>query len=332
MKYNFCTLFDSTFLAKGLALYSSLEQTGIDFHLYVYAFDNLAFQTLQKLQLPKATIISLEDFEDAELLRVKSERSIAEYCWTCTPSIILYSIEQFGLSMCTYIDSDLYFFSSPAPLFDEFGDDSILLVEHRYPAGREKDLLYGKYCVQFNSFRNDAQGMRALRWWRDQCIRWCSIVPESGKFGDQKYLDDWPERFAGVHELKHLGGGVAPWNVIQYKFFEKNGKVYGQERQTENVFPLIFYHFHRTAMYNIAGGLRIKSAYLEVNQSTDLQTLVYHPYRSALTQAIAKLHHIDRSLEFPFEPFRDYLKKMIRDHTPKFISATLRKFGLRMNY
>lgn len=34
---NFCTLFDSYYLDKGLALYSSLEKVSEDFTLYVFA-------------------------------------------------------------------------------------------------------------------------------------------------------------------------------------------------------------------------------------------------------------------------------------------------------
>ena len=70
-----------------------------------------------------------------------------------------------------------------------------------------------------------------LNWWRESCNAWCYARLEDGKFGDQKYLDDWTIRFEGVHVLENLGGGVAPWNIQQYKFEEKP-------------FELVFYHFH----------------------------------------------------------------------------------------
>ena len=215
---NFCTLFDSVYLSRGMAMYESLQRNCTNFHLYIFAFDDVCYQFFYQRQFPNITVISLREFEDDKLLMVKQTRSRGEYCWTCTPATIMYVLNTYHVDSCTYVDADLYFFSSPQILLDEVGSDSILLTEHRYTAKYDQSATSGKYCVQFVYFKNDDKGRRALQWWRNACLKWCYNKQEDGKFGDQKYLDDWMTRFEGVHELQHLGGGVAPWNMQQYTF------------------------------------------------------------------------------------------------------------------
>lgn len=231
-------------------MYRSLEKNCPDFHLYIFAFDEKSFSILKELKLEKATVISLNEFEDEKLISVKPSRTKAEYCWTCTPSIILYSIEKYNLSNCTYIDADLFFYQDPKILFNEMGSKSILLTEHRYPPKFNRANKSGIYCVQFITFRNDDNGMTALKWWRERCIEWCYNRYEDGKFGDQKYLDDWPQRFKGVHILQHLGGGMAPWNVEQYKFIERKGdKIIFEDATSSKKFEAVFYHFHHVRFF-----------------------------------------------------------------------------------
>jgi hypothetical protein len=244
MKQQFCTLFNSAYLSRGLALYESLIQSGADFHLYVFAFDQLAEEYLNAQVLSRMTVIGLADFEDQELLRIKASRSAAEYCWTCTPSTILYCIEQFSLDHCTYIDADMYFYHDPAVLLNEMGEKDVLITEHAYTTEYDQSKESGRFCVQYVVFRNTTNGMKVLRWWRDACIEWCYARAEDGKFGDQKYLDDWETRFDGVHVLKHPGGGVAPWNVQQYEVFDVNGKKFIRVKSAQRVYALVFFHFH----------------------------------------------------------------------------------------
>ncbi len=244
MHYNFCTLFDSNYLTRGLAMYNSLSRVCSSFTLYIFAFDDRVYEILRARNLKNAVIISLKEFEDTELLKVKPTRSIAEYCWTSTSSTVLYVLENFDADNCTYIDADLYFYSSPAPLFEEMGSRSILLTEHRYSPQYNKEVKSGKYCVQFVTFKKDEQGLKALRWWRERCLEWCYAYYEDGKFGDQLYLDDWTTRFDGVHELQHKGGGLAAWNVQQYSFSNKEGKLTGTVTSTGEQFDVVFYHFH----------------------------------------------------------------------------------------
>lgn len=236
----FCTLFDSNYLSRGLAMYESLSKHCNSFHLYIFAFDDLSFKVLSDKKLYNVTVISLSEFEDLELLAVKPTRSAGEYCWTCTPSIIKYSIDKYDLPICTYLDADLYFFNDPAVLIEEMGDKSILITEHRYTPEYDYSETSGIYCVQFMTFKNDINGMEALNWWRNECLNWCYARFEDGKFGDQKYLDDWTVRFEGVHVLENLGGGVAPWNIQQYNL-------------SDDASNLIFYHFHNFKFLN--GGL-----------------------------------------------------------------------------
>ena len=45
-------------------MYRSLEKCCENFHLYIFAFDDKTYEILNKLQLKKATVVSLKDFED----------------------------------------------------------------------------------------------------------------------------------------------------------------------------------------------------------------------------------------------------------------------------
>jgi len=247
---NFCTLFDSNYLSRGLVMYDSLKKHEKDFHLYVFAFDDKTYEILNKLSLEKVTVISLKEFESEELLAVKPGRSIAEYCWTCTPATIKYVIDNYKVDNCTYVDADLYFYSSPKVLFDEMGDNPVLITEHRYTKRYDRSQIAGKYCVQFIYFKNNMEGMKVLEWWRLACLDWCYDRYEDGKFGDQKYLDDWTTRFEGVHVLQHPGGGLAPWNIQQYQLTgERDDKLYFKTKNGNSIFEAVFYHFHYVRFY-----------------------------------------------------------------------------------
>jgi len=243
LPYHFCTYFDANYLTRGLALYKSLcSHCGRPFILWVLCFDDETYATLSRLNLPGVRLIAQQEFEadDEALVRAKADRSRVEYYWTCTPSLPLYVLRHDPeVGLITYLDADLYFYSDPEPIYDELGDGSILIVEHRYAS----EYAYfaqraGVYNLGWMSFRRDANGLECLAWWRERCLEWCYSRYEDGKFGDQLYLNDWPERFYGVVILKHKGAGLAPWNVSKYHLEIKKGHLYIDNE------PLIFFHFH----------------------------------------------------------------------------------------
>ena len=275
---NYCTLFNTNYLTRALVMYDSMVAAKSNFHLYIFAFDDTVHDFFKNKYLRNnVTVISLSELEDPELLKVKPTRSAGEYCWTSTSSVILYAIEKFQLPSCTYIDADLYFYSNPNILIEEMGDKSILLTEHRFTKEYLDKLENGIYCVQFMTFKNNEQGLKALRWWRAACLDWCYARSEDGKFGDQKYLDDWLIKFEGVHVLQNMGGGVAPWNVQQYSFFKIQDLVEGVVNKNDENFTLVFFHFHSLKFYT--NGTVWISNY---PTSSSAHALIYQPYVQAL--------------------------------------------------
>lgn len=239
---HFCTYFDRNYLSRGLALHQSLQQRCPAFKLWVLCMDDGAHRSLTQLNLPEIEPIALQDFEkgDGPLLEAKRNRSQIEYYFTCTPSLPLYILRKWPeVEMVTYLDADLYFFGSPAPLFEEMGAGSVAIIGHRFPEQYRHLEKWGVYNVGWLSFRRDDVGIACLKSWREQCLEWCHDWVENGRFADQKYLDDWPDRFQGVVVLQHKGANLAPWNLPNFRLCMSNAANVVVDGE-----PLIFFHFH----------------------------------------------------------------------------------------
>jgi hypothetical protein len=287
---NFCTLFDSNYLTRGLALYESLVKVCPSFHLYVVTFDQASYDYLSTNKPSFLTPISLQDFEDSALVQVKSTRSPAEYCWTCTPSVILYCIETFNLDACTYLDADMLFFHNPEILFEEDREASIVITSHNYSRIYDQSAISGTYCVQFMYFRNDTKAMKALRWWRERCLEWCYAYVEDGKFGDQKYLEDWPTRFEAVHVLNQPGAGLAPWNLQQYTFYYSGKQLTLKEKLSGNSFPVVFFHFHGLKFHTDNKVSFTGSLYELDDQAKDIFYIPYTKELLRISNTISGVH------------------------------------------
>ncbi len=243
---TFCTLFNVNYLDKGLVLYNSLERSCPNFILYILAMDDKCYDVLKTLNYKNLVPIRMVDFEDEELLRVKPLRSMGEYCWTCSSSLIRYVLSTFHTDYCTYIDADLYFYSDPSVIVKEMQEKnaSVQVIGHRFHKSLEiaQCNLVGKYCVEFNTFKNDADGLRLLEIWRNQCLKHCSIDGDGIYWGDQKYQDNWCSDYPFCIETQQAGAGVAPWNVSQYSWQDRDNTSIILEYEGKK-YPLIFYHF-----------------------------------------------------------------------------------------
>lgn len=240
MRY-FCTYFDHNFLTRALVLYDSLREHSSPFKIWMLCFDNEAYATLTRLNLPDVIPIALDDFErdDSALRAAKDNRSKIEYYFTCTPTLPRYVLTHNPeVDLIAYVDADLRFFSDLSPIYAAFESHSSMLIPHRFPPKHKEKEEYGLYNVQYLLFRRDENGLAALNWYYQQCVDWCYDRLEGECYADQKYLDQFPHKFDGVLVLDHLGAGLAPWNIGNYRLHRRDGSIW------VNDYPLIFYHYH----------------------------------------------------------------------------------------
>jgi hypothetical protein len=240
---QYATYFDQHYLTRGLALYLSLVRHSPPFTLRVLCLDDQTERVLSALQLDRLELVRLADLErtDPALLAAKPTRDRLEYYFTTGPAFLVYLLDQHpNIDTLTYLDADLFFFSDPTPIYDELGDDSILITDHRYSPSMHALYAYrGVYNVGLLVFRRTASGQACLRRWREQCIEWCYFREESGRWADQKYLEAWPLEYDGVTVLQHRGAALGPWNLGNVEVRYQDGKLLVDGE------PAISYHFNR---------------------------------------------------------------------------------------
>jgi hypothetical protein len=270
---HYVTIFDAGFLPQGVVLARSLAEHAGEHTLWVITVDREAENALARLELDNVRILPLAEVETASLLSVKDGRTRAEYCWTLTPFAARFVFEREpDVDRVTYLDADLWFRRSPAPIFEELerSRKTVLITEHAYaPQYESSRETSGVYRVQFLTFTRAGETVR--KWWEERCLEWCFARYENGKFGDQKYLDDWPQRFPShVHVLEHREWALAPWNTTRFP-----------------VTDAIFYHFQ---------GLRLISPrWISIGGypvSRNVVKEIYQPYMREIRSAVRRLNRV----------------------------------------
>jgi hypothetical protein len=293
---HFCTLFDSNYLPLGMALHQSLMTHAQPFQLWVLCMDELVEQQLQQLALPQVHLIPLHQIETPALRAIKPGRSRGEYCWTLTSFTFQAVFDRAPTAQrVTYLDADLFFFDNPRVLLQELAADKhVLFTEHAYAPEYDQSQTSGRFCVQFLTFKRTEPALTVMQWWQNRCLEWCFNRVEDGKFGDQKYLDEWSNLFSeDVQIVQQVEKTLAPWNV---NFFA--------QKTLENLHP-VFYHFH---------GLKIvspKRVQLYCQYRIGQQgMLFYQAYIQVLEMNLQQLRKIGAPV--PYFPPSNEVKEVLR--------------------
>jgi hypothetical protein len=237
---HFVTHCDHRYLPKALALHASLKRHHVSFILWIVCTSDKAEERVRALSDATLRPVPLHRIEDTypQLLKAKANRSIVEYYYTLSPAVCRFILENQPCNgMVTYLDADMFFFSSPERVFELLGESSVGITPHCFSYWMRRMRNVGEYNVGWITFRKDANGTACLRWWFDRCIDWCYQRYEDGKYADQGYLNWFQKLFNGVKVLDDPGINLAQWNISNYRVQDENGAVKVDGK------PLVFFHF-----------------------------------------------------------------------------------------
>ncbi|HUQ30365.1 MAG TPA: glycosyl transferase [Candidatus Paceibacterota bacterium] len=290
-KRHFVTLFDKGFLNRGLCLYRSIAANcSTPFTFWVLCMDDETHEILTTMNLPHLKAVSMAEFEDDELKAVKKTRTFVEYCWTLSAWSTWYVLQRNpDAETVTYVDGDLFYYASIEPIYEACAGHSVMIIPHRlHGDAAKREAEVGKYNVGMLIFNNDANARACLNWWKERCLEWCYDQVEPTRFGDQKYLDYFEEKFKGVWVLPWKGVNLASWNIEAYA-----GRI---TKKGDSVFidgdPLIFFHFSRFKLYwPPSSWLPWGPPSLYIVPSIE-KKLLYRPYAHAMYQAMTDIRKI----------------------------------------
>jgi hypothetical protein len=236
---HFCTYFDWSYTAKGVAMVESLMS--VDFHhkVHLLALDELS-RTYLKQRFPKASVYSVSDLITSNIILEKTllNRSQVDGYFTLTSALLNFLLSNLESdAVLTYLDADLYFYKSLEPLYEELKHHSALIIEHNFSASLKHLGVHGRFNVGWISIRNNSIGLEIVSDYKDDCIRWCHDRLEGPLYADQKYLDYWPLLYSNIRISKCKEANVAPWN-ISGRTLDFQG-----ESPTIDGRPILFYHF-----------------------------------------------------------------------------------------
>jgi len=205
---NFCTVSDKNYLHLGLSMHESLSKSDTDYTLYYFCVDEESFEFLSGYDtriVPISITQLCETNEHLKKLKTveasfeaknvsNTEKANGDDVNDPNQWQFLYSLSTFSINYCLkdlnldhimYVDADIFFFEDFIYAFNDVGDKSVGVVEHRilhpnpHPAGQ--------FNVGIVYFNNDITGLGASDFWLS-CLKDPNneFAAEYGEYGDQK--------------------------------------------------------------------------------------------------------------------------------------------------
>lgn len=234
------------YLPKALTLGKSLKKTNKDIKFFIILLER---------EIPKEwpknaneivdKVILAKDLEFEDFDKFIFKHSIVEASTAVKGHALVHLLENYDKKVL-YIDPDIKVYSSLNELSNILDNHSIILTPHlTIPEKNEIDiqnnelcaLQHGVYNLGFVGVKNDEEGLKFAKWWKDRLSLYCYDDIPKGIFTDQRWCDLAPAYF-DVYIMKNPGYNMAPWNLSTRKISYKNNKILVNDK-----YELVFFHY-----------------------------------------------------------------------------------------
>jgi len=210
-RLDVCAVADIRYLPFLLGLVENLrEWHGDALRLHLLALDG-EVEAFARSELSSilASCHRLETLwgRDAQRLR---KRGVADQAYASKAALL-----ERALGQCRgpvwYLDLDLFFFRSPAPLEEALGSERSVLLFPQWNQHLNVARFYGAFNAGMVLVRPGAE--RFLAWWRHLCLEHYNRDVRRGYFVDQGLLDLAPVYFPEVGIYRGGDENLASWNL-----------------------------------------------------------------------------------------------------------------------
>ncbi len=311
MKHYYYSIYRKDYLYKGIVLYESMKRHDGNFKFFLICMEEESVELLKKMKLIDLIPISIKEIEeyDKRIPELKVQRGEKTYIWTAKASVPLYLFDRYKeMDHVLWVDGDTEFMSDTEPIYEQWGDYSVLLTEEKFDGEYEYlGHMVGFYNTGFMGFKNDEIGIKVLNYFKDRLQEWKNSEEEQGNWNDQLYVDDWTEKFPNIGVVKHNGINLTPFIASRINNEQKGFVNFREGKPYIKDTPIVLYHFMALKYYD---GNEFDLCYYWMR--FDMQTVkkLYIPYFDKCNEAYARI----RAIEPDFYPSISHKGKYIGNY------------------